>query len=440
MDEWLTSPHARQAQHEFRNIARVNNNENNFISDIGERNRDYLDNMMDDDHRDYHMDWNKLNRYLGIALDYTTEMGDVYRGYNQMKVHEIIFDIIMGRNERMSKENLRRHARREENIQYLQGHPDGRPSWASGDPPPLEEIAMTFYDRLDGQTVESNKKKIRAAKEKLDRQAATAHEREKAAAKRDLEKQKNRKNNKFCKNTTEYYTTEDIEDIPTEELTFIKFDDNIFCLDNSSYTNMMKHSALQKVRGDCKPPVVGKPLQCKWFYPILAAPRMFITEKSHNKRLKDINQKKQGRKFLLKNKKRINYDTGLHIMSNKTGFDDVYDLEPANYSIGGSPQSARIVSQSKEKTFRKYTVKQLKAECKKKGIKGYSKLKKASLILHCSVKRRSRKSFKLDKAKRSKQGWERGKGAPRKSNPKYKPVRRRDKNGVTRKVYILRKR
>ena len=56
------------------------------------------------------------------------------------------------------------------------------------------------------------------------------------------------------------------------------------------------------------------------------------------------------------------------------------------------------------------------------------------------VKRRSRKSFKLDKAKRSAQGWERGKGAPKKSNPKYRPIRRRDKNGVTRKVYILRKR
>lgn len=56
------------------------------------------------------------------------------------------------------------------------------------------------------------------------------------------------------------------------------------------------------------------------------------------------------------------------------------------------------------------------------------------------VKRRSRKSFKLDKAKRSAQGWERGKGAPKKSNPKYKPVRRKDKNGNMKKVYILRKR
>ncbi len=40
-----------------------------------------------------------------------------------------------------------------------------------------------------------------------------------------------------------------------------------------------------------------------------------------------------------------------------------------------------------------------------------------------------------DKRKRSKQDWERGRGAKRKGNPRYKPVIRKG-----RKVYILRKR
>ena len=40
----------------------------------------------------------------------------------------------------------------------------------------------------------------------------------------------------------------------------------------------------------------------------------------------------------------------------------------------------------------------------------------------------------------SKEGWERGRGASKKGNPRYKPVRRRDKNDVLRKLYILRKR
>lgn len=50
-------------------------------------------------------------------------------------------------------------------------------------------------------------------------------------------------------------------------------------------------------------------------------------------------------------------------------------------------------------------------------------------------KKRSSRNINLDRAKRSKQDWERGRGAKRKGNPCYKPVRR---NG--RKVYILRKR
>ena len=44
-----------------------------------------------------------------------------------------------------------------------------------------------------------------------------------------------------------------------------------------------------------------------------------------------------------------------------------------------------------------------------------------------------------DQARRSKQGWERGKGARKIGNPRYKPVKRRDKNDVLRKLYVLRK-
>ena len=45
---------------------------------------------------------------------------------------------------------------------------------------------------------------------------------------------------------------------------------------------------------------------------------------------------------------------------------------------------------------------------------------------------------RLDQVRRSKQDWERGRGARRISNPRYKPVRRRDKNDVLRKLYVLR--
>ncbi len=42
---------------------------------------------------------------------------------------------------------------------------------------------------------------------------------------------------------------------------------------------------------------------------------------------------------------------------------------------------------------------------------------------------------KQDQARQSKQNWERGRGAKRKGNPRYKPVIRKG-----RKVYIVRKR
>ena len=50
------------------------------------------------------------------------------------------------------------------------------------------------------------------------------------------------------------------------------------------------------------------------------------------------------------------------------------------------------------------------------------------------VRKRSTRSLSSDRKKRSKQSWERGRGAKKKGNPRYKPVRRKG-----RKVYILRK-
>ena len=54
--------------------------------------------------------------------------------------------------------------------------------------------------------------------------------------------------------------------------------------------------------------------------------------------------------------------------------------------------------------------------------------------------RRSRFSKRMDDTKRSKQRHERGLGAKRKGNPRYKPVTVKCKGGYYRKVYKLRKR
>jgi len=50
------------------------------------------------------------------------------------------------------------------------------------------------------------------------------------------------------------------------------------------------------------------------------------------------------------------------------------------------------------------------------------------------------KGWRMDQLQRSQQPWERGIGAPRKGNPRYKPKMVTDKNGNRRKVYVLRKR
>lgn len=52
----------------------------------------------------------------------------------------------------------------------------------------------------------------------------------------------------------------------------------------------------------------------------------------------------------------------------------------------------------------------------------------------------TKRGLKQDMKRRSKQKWERGRGADRKGNPRYQPVRVKGKDDVIRKVYILRKR
>ena len=50
------------------------------------------------------------------------------------------------------------------------------------------------------------------------------------------------------------------------------------------------------------------------------------------------------------------------------------------------------------------------------------------------------RSQSRDMKRRSKEGWERGRGAKRKGNPRYKPVIKMCKDSIRRKVYKVRKR
>ena len=50
------------------------------------------------------------------------------------------------------------------------------------------------------------------------------------------------------------------------------------------------------------------------------------------------------------------------------------------------------------------------------------------------------RGLKQDLRRRSNENWERGRGAKRKGNPRYKPVRVKGKDDVIRKIYKLRSR
>ena len=127
-------------------------------------------------------------------------------------------------------------------------------------------------------------------------------------------------------------------------------------MDVSSFKNMIKHST--KLRGACKPAVRGKSLECDWFYPINLGFNVFITEKNMNVIKKNMNHQN----WVLKNKRVVNFTTGLHMMSEKSGKDNVYDLVP----------NTKIKKRSTQKYIggaKKKQVKKLKKKIRKhKGI------------------------------------------------------------------------
>ena len=155
----------------------------------------------------------------------------------------------------------------------------------------LVEVFVETYNEVE-EIITTEKKKINKAREKLLKQRKEETNRAKEAAKKQLEKQKNRTKNTFCKNDIEYITQEDIEDIPTKDLVFIKLDKSIFCLDKDSFKNMIKYADDQKVRGNCKPLVFGKPLDCEMFYPINIGQNVYIDEKNYKKIKKNYSDKK----------------------------------------------------------------------------------------------------------------------------------------------------
>jgi len=252
----------------------------------------------------------------------------------------------------------------------------------------IRKLARELHSRFSIITPMLKAEKKRLLKEKKQRKLIkkknaellkTEGKRAKEAIKLQKQKLENRTRNTICKNDIEFITQEDIEDIPTEDLTHIMFEKSIYCLDKDSFKNMIKYSKDQKVRGACKPAVSGQPLECEWFYPINIGQNVYINEDNYY--LLNIEK----RKYSLTNKRIVDFTTGLHIMSEKSGKDAVYDLVAADFSIAEVKKIQKIVKSVKKSfTKLKLNVKDLRKLCKSKGIKGYSKWNKADLVKNCA--------------------------------------------------------
>ena len=213
----------------------------------------------------------------------------------------------------------------------------------------LEDLLNNLISDINYERYEK-KKRIQEEAKKMKERAKKIEKNQANIAKREQEKQANRKNNKFCQNDKEFFLLEDLEDIPTEDLSYIKLNKTIFCYDKDSFKQMIKMSKDQKVKGNCKEAVDGQPLDCEWFYPISIGPNVYITEENYNNIKKNHMENRQ---FSLKNKRIIDFTTGLHIMSEKSGKDTVYDLVPDKYNLQKGGKKLKKVKKKLKKIKKK---------------------------------------------------------------------------------------
>lgn len=88
-------------------------------------------------------------------------------------------------------------------------------------------------------------KKQKAKRAEVRKQEKTNAEKRAKIAKETIQKQKNRKKNIFCINNKDYYSQEEIEDIPTDELVKLHFKNKIQCLDKNTIKQIFKSSNIK---------------------------------------------------------------------------------------------------------------------------------------------------------------------------------------------------
>lgn len=164
---------------------------------------------------------------------------------------------------------------------------------------PIEEMDYIDYsdfltekeELMRGIDRRADERKARAsAIKKHKKQAEKAKER----LKKKIEAQKKRKKNLFCINDKDYYTLEEMEDIPTAELVKLHYLNKIHCYDNMSIKQALKKSNMKHgYKGSNSVDIYRIELS----FPI------FITRKEAEKLLRNMKNKKDHFEIIKTDKK-----------------------------------------------------------------------------------------------------------------------------------------
>ena len=155
--------------------------------------------------------------------------------------------------------------------------------------------ASNFLDEKEN----AQKALLKSRKEKGKREAFLKSEKakmktEKERAKKKIREQKRRRRNLFCINEKDYYTLDEMEDIPTDELVKLHFKKKIYCLDKNSIKTILQKENIKMGY------VNDKSIE---FYHIALDTPFYMTKKEAEKLLRNMKNKKDHFEIIKTDKK-----------------------------------------------------------------------------------------------------------------------------------------
>ena len=202
------------------------------------------------------------------------------------------------------------------------------------------------------ESIDKKKKKKKQVQEKQKKELLRRMKK-----KQPIKKQRKRTKNTTCINDKDYVTLEDVEDIPIEDIIKFHVNKKIHCLDKGTLTELLKEKNI-KYNFEYEDEYYLLPLSFT----------IWLGKNDRNLILEGI--KKSIFSFELKHLKDSYYIAKVIKVKVKTPILKIRKHKGKN-------------KKNKGYIYKMPTVVELKQMCRDKGIKGYSKMKKAELLIHC---------------------------------------------------------